>query len=163
MKTKLTLTLLAASMLLFTGCQTTDYISGLLYDEKEVVVVDEAGKPVLTTDGHLQTEVELTPKPITRMVVGAAGAAPVPYLETGLTVLLAAFGSYAAKQRKKASVLEGLTASTIAGVEAFSKTDEGKEVAKALKGKINETATYLGYDKELHEKVQKIVSSGKNA
>lgn len=163
MKTKLQIITLLTLCLFMTGCQTTDWATSAFYDEKETVIVDDAGKPVLTPDGNLQTQVTYEPKAITKMVVGAAGAAPIPYLETGLSVLLAAFGGYAARQRSAKNKLEGVTASLVAGVEAFSKTDDGKDVAKALKGKIQETSKYLGYDKELHDKVQKIVNSGKNA
>jgi hypothetical protein len=148
MNTKIKIALLLTCLLALSGCETVQ--NSLFVTEKQ-----------LQQDGSI---IDVTkPAPIVEAVVKGAGALPIPYLETGLSVLLAGGAAYVGRLRKQRKVLEGVTASVIAGVEAFSNTDEGKEVASVVKNKIQETSVYLGYDKELHDKVQKIVNSGSNA
>jgi hypothetical protein len=150
MKTKIVSSILI--LIALTGCQT---VTDSLFVTQKEVQTNAQGQDII---------VEVTkPAPIVEAVVKASGALPIPYLETGLSVLLAGAGAYIGRMRQQRKTLEGVTASVIAGVEAFSKTEDGKEVANVVKEKIRETSVYLGYDKELNDKVQKIVNSGKNA
>jgi ribosomal protein L30/L7E len=145
------LAILALS-LAFTGCQSVT--DSLFVTEKEVQT-NAQGQDVI---------VEVTkPAPIVEAAVKASGALPIPYLETGLSALLAGAGAYVGRLRKQRKTLEAVTASLVAGVESYAKSDEGQKTAKAIKGRIQEVSVYLGYDKELHDRVQKIVNSGKNA
>jgi len=189
---KYILTILFAASVLFVGCSTMQDLlyeegvktiqvqedtvqttSGKLMNVEayESITGKTAPKESIIPAGETIELVSYSPKKGITQGVGLLEAF-VPYgnlIGTGVLALLGiGGGALGTKVRKDKQLVsermnyKGILTSVIGGVEEFSQTPEGQKVSKDLKRQINKFATLIGYDKETHESVKKITTSGSN-
>ena len=153
-------------------------------EQVETAVTNDKGEPVRDEDGEIVYETETRPvigkdgEPVYRWkktgysetAEDIAGSSGIPWAGTAVTTLLSAgLAVLNRKERKKRktaendlTIAEGISASLIGAVEEFSRSEEGKKVMQngrnTVKEKTRQISEKLGIDKELHDKVQKIVS-----